>query len=270
MAEVAIAFVGFMGAGKSDAARAAAERLGEPAVDADDEIERELGAPIASFFEREGEAAFREREQTLALELLARGGVVSLGGGAVESPPVREALRRHVAVWCRVDERVAWERATATDRPLAVDREAFARRYSERQPLYEEVSRVVLTEGGADAGRVAAPWLAALRRRPEVRISWARSASGEYPAAVGPGASALLDDPRLADALPASRWFAIADVEALRNHGDLLPACEAVIEVEARGGAKDARRGGARAARARRRGRSPRRRCDRVRRRDGR
>jgi shikimate kinase/3-dehydroquinate synthase len=233
VAEVAIAFVGFMGAGKSDAARAVAERLGEPAVDADDEIERELGAPIASFFEHEGEAAFREREQTLALELLERGGVVSLGGGVVESPPVREALRRHVAVWCRVDERVAWERASATDRPLAVDREAFARRYSERQPLYEEVAQVVLTEGGADAGRVAAPWLAALRHRPEVRISWARSASGEYPAAVGPGASALLDDPGLSDALPASRWFAIADAEALRRHGDLLPACEAVIEVDA-------------------------------------
>jgi shikimate kinase/3-dehydroquinate synthase len=134
-AEPAIVFVGFMGAGKSEAARAAAEQLGEQPLDADEEIERRLGEPIASFFERGGEAAFREREESLVLELLERGGVVSLGGGAVESERVREALRRHVAVWCRVAEDVAWERSRDTGRPLAVDREAFARRFAERRPL---------------------------------------------------------------------------------------------------------------------------------------
>jgi len=230
---IAIAFVGFMGAGKSEAARATAERLGERALDADTEIERQLGEPIASFFEREGEAAFREREERLVLELLERGGVVSLGGGALESEPVRESLRRHVAVWCRVGEDLAWERSRDTGRPLAVDRQAFARRFAVRAPLYEAVCRAVLPEGGAEAGRVAAPWVAALRRHPEVRIAWAGSASGEYPAVVGPGSAELLDDPGVADALPASRWFAIADANALRDHRELLPPCEAVIEVEA-------------------------------------
>ena len=50
-----------------------------------------------AFFDREGEAAFREREQELVLELLARRrpGVVSLGGGAVEIRAVRDGARRH-------------------------------------------------------------------------------------------------------------------------------------------------------------------------------
>ena len=233
MEGLAIAFVGFMGAGKSEAAAAAAAQLGEEALDGDTEIERELGEPIAAFFDREGEAAFREREERLALELLERGGVVSLGGGAVESERVREAWRRHIGVWCRVDEEAAWERSRDTGRPLAVDREVFARRFRERLPLYEGVGRVVLPEGGSELGRLAASWLAALRRRPEVRIAWARSSSGDYPAAVGSGATGLLDDPEATESLAVSRWFAVADAEALRHQQELLTGTEAVIEVEA-------------------------------------
>ena len=73
MAEVtetkpAIVFIGFMAAGKSEAARAAAARLGEELHDADELLEAELGMPIDEFFEREGEAAFREREERLVLD----------------------------------------------------------------------------------------------------------------------------------------------------------------------------------------------------------
>ncbi len=233
MAEVAIAFVGFMGAGKSEAARAAAAVLDTGWRDADDVIELELEESIASFFEREGEAAFREREERVVLDLLSGDGVVSLGGGAVESERVRDALAGVVAAWCRVDPDVAWERARDTGRPLAADRDEFDRRYRERLPLYERVAHAVLPEGGAAIGKRAAPWLGALRRARGVRLAWARSASGEYPAVVGPGAVDLLADPGVAAALGERRWFAVADVEALRHHRGILPPCEAVVEVEA-------------------------------------
>ena len=133
----AIVFIGFMAAGKSAAARAAAATLGTTAEDADELIERRLGEPIAAFFEREGEAEFRRREEELVLELLrsARNDpapvVLALGGGAVESERVREALAGHLCVWCRVDEELAWERASRDDeRPLAADRDGFARRFA--------------------------------------------------------------------------------------------------------------------------------------------
>jgi len=228
----AIVFVGFMGAGKSEATRATADALGEEAVDADEEIERELGEPIASYFEREGEAAFRDHEERLALELVERGGVVSLGGGAVESERVRDALRRHVVAWCRVDEDVAWERSRDTGRPLAVDRDEFGRRFARREPLYDAAARAVLPEGGRAVGRAIAPWLDALRSRPELRMAWASSSSGSYPAIVGPGAGEVLDSPEVAGALGVSRWFAIADTVALGEHRNLLPQSEAVVEVE--------------------------------------
>ena len=109
MAEVAknsppaIVFIGFMAAGKSRAAQEVAARLGLRCDDADELISAKLGEPIGSFFEREGEAEFRRREEELVLGLLGDGeapDVIALGGGAVESERVREALRSHLTVWC--------------------------------------------------------------------------------------------------------------------------------------------------------------------------
>lgn len=235
----AIVFIGFMAAGKTRAAQAAADRLGADAVDADTLLVNELGVPIAEFFEREGESDFRRREEELVLRLLGESGgggqprILALGGGAIESEPVRDALRSHLVVWCDVDEETAWDRAEGSPRPLAADRDAFAQRFAERRPLYESVARAILPARAKEAGAAAAPWLAAMLETPEVRMAWAESANGAYPAAVGPGAVGLLEGARsaAADAVP-SRVFAIADGAALPHHQSLLPASAATIEVE--------------------------------------
>src|SRR5205085_5210535 len=84
-----VAIVGFMGAGKSTAAR----ELG--GTDADHLIESAAGKPIAEIFREEGEAAFRAlEEQTI---------VLALGGGAVASPAVRDALADTLTIWLDVD-----------------------------------------------------------------------------------------------------------------------------------------------------------------------
>jgi 3-dehydroquinate synthase len=233
----AIVFIGFMAAGKSGAARALAEELGGEAVDADQLIERELGEPIASFFEREGEAEFRRREEELVAGLLDSGEpplALSLGGGAIESARIREALGRHLCVWCDVDEETAWERASRDEsRPLAASREEFSRRFAERRPVYEELARAILPGEPREAAARAAPWLAAMREVPDLRMIWADSASGSYPAVVGPGAISLLDGARAAlpGAIPA-RTFCVADAAALGRHAPLLPERQATIEVQ--------------------------------------
>jgi shikimate kinase/3-dehydroquinate synthase len=249
MAEVAaaqsshhgIVFIGFMAAGKTRAAQAVAERLGLGVIDTDELLERELGEPIADFFQRKGEAAFRQREEKLVVSVLGAlasqiGGassVVALGGGAIESEAVRQALGEHLPAWCDVDEDTAWERASGSDRPLAVDRDEFARRFEHRRPLYDSVARAILPSNAREAAAPAAPWLAALRDAPGMRMVWAESASGAYPAAVGEGAMGLLDGARgvLPGDLPA-RTFCVADSAALSNHVGLLPRVEATIEVE--------------------------------------
>ena len=203
----ALVFVGFMGAGKTTAARAAAAALGARAVDADVVLEERAGRRIEDYFAVEGEAAFRVLEEQVVCELLAAppGPVLSLGGGAVTSERVREALARHVVVLLDVDEATAWQRAGGR-RPLARDRERFAALHAARRPLYERLADVVLTDSSRDAVRRAAPAMAALRTAPGgIRMLWARSESGDYPVYVGHGALDLVPRPR------GGRAFLITD-----------------------------------------------------------
>ena len=161
-----------MGAGKSTAAR----ELG--GTDADDLVESAAGKPIAEIFREEGEAAFRAlEEQTI---------VLALGGGAVASPAVRDALADTLTIWLDVDVDTCWERVRGSDRPLAQDEAAFRRLYEERRALYagvadvvaKDVHDVVLAAAGVHVER------GALRRLGELLP--------------GDGAVALVSDPQVA------------------------------------------------------------------------
>jgi shikimate kinase / 3-dehydroquinate synthase len=236
-----LVFIGFMAAGKTRAAQTVAERLGLGVTDTDELLERELGEPIAAFFEREGEEEFRRREEKLVVSVLDAlagqvGGpssVIALGGGAVERVAVQRALAEHMPIWCDVDETVAWERASGSNRPLAVNRAEFSELFRRRRPTYERLARAILPSAARDAAAAAAPWLTAMQGSPGVRMAWAESESGAYPAAVGEGALGLIDAAReaLPDAMP-SRIFAVVDEAVLERHEPLLPPREATIEIE--------------------------------------
>jgi shikimate kinase / 3-dehydroquinate synthase len=191
----ALVLVGFMGAGKTTGARALAAELGGEPVDSDHELERRLGEPIETYFDREGEHSFRVREEELVLELLdrqergaRRPAVIALGGGAVHSERVRQALARHTVVHLEVRPEDAWRRASGKARPLARERGRFEQLQRDRDPLYEAVSDAVLPPADRDALRRALPALLALRQAPlGTRLVWASAASGEYPVYLGRG-----------------------------------------------------------------------------------
>ena len=68
---MAVALVGLPGAGKSAVGRRLAQRLQLPFVDSDHVIEQRIGCSIRDYFEREGEASFRDVEQAVIAELAA-------------------------------------------------------------------------------------------------------------------------------------------------------------------------------------------------------
>ena len=148
-----VALIGFMGAGKTTLGLQLADRLGRRFFDLDEEIERSLGRTISELFAERGEAGFRvlEAEQTLGVLAHEPPAVLALGGGALETPAVREGPRAHaLTVLVEVDVEVAWERVAGTDRPNARDPERFRALYEQRRALYDECAdaRVANLEDG--------------------------------------------------------------------------------------------------------------------------
>ena len=212
-----LVFTGFMGAGKSTAARAAGQALGLDPIDTDERLAWALDESLDAFFDRQGEPAFRAREEEVVLEALASAGgaPVALGGGSLGSERVRDALSDHVVVWLDVDADTAWARASRSGgRPLARDRDAFAALHAERQAAYERAADAILPGDAPDAVTLALPYLRALADAPPgARMVWAHSASGQYPVFAGP---ALLETGWFPI---AGRRFAVSDTTVWDLHG---------------------------------------------------
>ena len=213
-----LVLIGFMAAGKTSAARAAAEALQSTSVDVDAVVEERLGKRISQIFEEDGEATFRAAEEAVALELLRAPGpsVVSLGGGTVLHESVRQALEDHLVLWLDVDAETALSRAQGPDRPLARDRRKFTELLAEREPLYASLADVIVpAQRSEDMGRV----LDALDGVPTgVRVLWAASASADYPVYVGRG---LLQD-AFWPAGVEGRRFLVTDGQVGRLYADRL------------------------------------------------
>ena len=125
-------------------------QLGRRFFDSDKEVERQIGETIRTFFEREGESAFREIEEAV-LSGLVRGGaaVIATGGGAI----LREATRRSLhtnstVVYLRTRPEELFRRLRHdTRRPLLQVDDPLARLqelFAFRDPLYVETAHFVI------------------------------------------------------------------------------------------------------------------------------
>lgn len=149
-----LTLVGMPGCGKSTVGRHLARHLGLRLVDSDHEIERRIGMPIRSWFETQGEAAFRDVEQQV-IDELARSGediVLATGGGAVLRPANRDALRKgsHVFYLRSTPEELHRRLRHDTHRPLlqvADPLRKLRELYRERDPLYRQVAHYVIETG---------------------------------------------------------------------------------------------------------------------------
>jgi shikimate kinase/3-dehydroquinate synthase len=144
-----VALIGFMGAGKTTLGAPAAMRLGRRFIDLDRELERSLQQTIPELFEQRGEAEFRvlEAEATLSALCNERPAVLALGGGAVETPSIRRALKENaLTVLVDVDAQTAWTRIGGSARPLARDEESFHALFGRRRPLYAETADAIAVD----------------------------------------------------------------------------------------------------------------------------
>jgi shikimate kinase len=148
-----IVLVGMPGSGKSTVGRQLSRRLGLPFFDSDHLIEQRLGCSIREFFERAGEAAFRDVEEQVLADL-ARGAdaVVATGGGAVLREANRTALRAvgHVIYLRSTPEELYRRLRHDTQRPLLQVADPLAKLrelYAQRDPLYREAAHFHIETG---------------------------------------------------------------------------------------------------------------------------
>ncbi len=149
-----IVMVGLMGAGKSSIGRRLATRLNLPFVDADTEIEAAAGCTIAEFFERHGEAEFRDGERRVIARLLEdEPKVLATGGGAFMDDETRAAIAdAGISVWLRADlDTLVRRTSRRTDRPLLNIGDPASTLESlmeTRHPVYAQADIVVESNDG--------------------------------------------------------------------------------------------------------------------------
>ena len=188
--------VGLPGSGKSTIGRRLAKAMGCALIDTDAAIEERTGRSIPEIFATEGEAGFRRIEEEVVCEALRdHDGILSLGGGAVTTPGVREALAGHTVVYLEISASEGVRRTSgSTVRPLLAgpDRaEKYRELMSERVPLYRRVATIRINTNRRNPGAVVRYVVGRLedpprRGRPPWRRPAAPSPSGSKTSAAAP------------------------------------------------------------------------------------
>lgn len=150
--------VGMPGSGKSTIGRRLAKALDVPLLDTDAKIVETTGRSIADIFV-DGEAEFRRIETDVVRAALAEHeGIVSLGGGAITTPEVREALAGHTVIYLEISAAEGIRRTSGNaSRPLlagADPGERFRELMTQRVPLYREVATVRINTNRRNPGAV--------------------------------------------------------------------------------------------------------------------
>lgn len=151
--------VGLPGAGKSTIGRRLAKALGVEMLDTDAAIEASTGRSIADIFATGGEPEFRQIEERVVRAALAdHDGVLSLGGGAITSAGVREALAGHTVVFLEISAAEGVRRTGgSTVRPLLAGpgrAEKFSALMTQRAPLYRRVATIRVNTNRRNPGAV--------------------------------------------------------------------------------------------------------------------
>ncbi|MGM0523099.1 MAG: shikimate kinase [Bacillota bacterium] len=141
-----IYLVGFMGSGKTTVGQVLAELLHQPLIDLDQMIEQQAAMPITTIFKDYGEAYFRQLEHDALIRTIEHDGIVSTGGGIIERVDNREWLKNQQVIfletsWSAVVERLKYDKTRPLWQQGLAEKE---RLFNRRQPLYEEVSRIVI------------------------------------------------------------------------------------------------------------------------------
>jgi shikimate kinase len=167
--------IGFMGSGKSSIGRRLSKALETTFIDLDARIEDQIGTSIKNFFAMQGEAAFRQIETEVLIEVLREPGVIATGGGIVTQEANQKLLQSTSipVIYLRARPETLAERIRRQPgvRPLidgqsTLSVEETVQRARDllqiRAPLYESCARVIVDSDGRSMDDVVSEILKAI------------------------------------------------------------------------------------------------------------
>jgi shikimate kinase len=177
--------IGLPGSGKSTIGRRLARALDVTFVDTDAGIEAKTGRTIADVFATDGEQEFRRvEEEVIRAALVEHDGVLALGGGAITSQGVRDALAGHMVIYLEISAAEGIRRTSgSTVRPLLAGPDSAAKYralMATRAPLYRRAATMRINTNRRNPGAVVRHIIARLenshtRSRRRKRPTWRRS-----------------------------------------------------------------------------------------------
>jgi shikimate kinase len=153
--------IGAPGSGKSTVGKALSRELSTNFADTDELIVEREGKSIPQIFNEHGEPGFRKIEAEVVIRALsAEYGVLSLGGGSILHPEVREAISKAntEVIFLRIGLGNVIPRISGkSDRPLVADNpEAqWTKIFKEREPLYKSLATIEVSTDNKKPSEVA-------------------------------------------------------------------------------------------------------------------
>ena len=148
-----VVLTGMPASGKSTVGKIIAKELNREFIDTDILIEKAEGKTIPEIFSQYGEKYFRDVEERLIKSIAADAGkVIATGGGAILREANVDALKENGKIF--FIDRPLESLMPTSDRPLASDRDAIKKRYTERYEIYRNTADVAV-DANADAVTVS-------------------------------------------------------------------------------------------------------------------
>ena len=172
MKEGNLYLIGFMGCGKSAAARGLRDLYHLPVMEMDREIERQEGMSVSEIFDEKGEACFRQLETALLESLRGKKDLaVSCGGGVPLRPENVDIMRRSGRiVWLKAAPETILERVSRDDtRPVLRGRKTLkdiSALMEIRRPAYEAAADIVIDTDGKSIPQICREILQKAGRMP--------------------------------------------------------------------------------------------------------
>jgi shikimate kinase len=133
--------IGPPASGKSKLGKSVARMLGLPFVDTDKRVVEKHG-PIVDIFRERGVDQFRQWERHEVARALTEGGIVALGGGAIEDGETQADLAAHRVVLVTVSAEAVEARIANDNRPLLDGIDSWISLVEKRMPIYERLADI--------------------------------------------------------------------------------------------------------------------------------